>query len=100
MRNYIIHKDSSRRQTVKKYELSRKVLKSISVNQNLSFEFRSNAFLKLLKLAKNSSSTRIRNRCILTGRGRGVLSFFKLSRNVFRTLASNGYIPGVRKSSW
>ena len=89
-----------RRQTVKKFELSRKILKSISVNQNLSSDFRSNAFLKLIKLSKNSSITRVRNRCMLTGRGRGILSFFKLGRNVFRSLASNGYIPGVRKSSW
>lgn len=54
----------------------------------------------LQKLPKNSSPTRLKNRCGITGRGRGYLRDFGLSRIKFRELASVGEIPGVRKSSW
>jgi small subunit ribosomal protein S14 len=54
----------------------------------------------LQKLPKNSSPTRLRNRCSITGRGRGYLSDFGLTRQKFRELANQGKIPGVRKSSW
>lgn len=52
------------------------------------------------KLPKNSSKTRLRNRCALTGRGRGYVRAFGISRIKFRDLASDGKIPGVTKSSW
>ena len=52
------------------------------------------------KLPKNSSPVRLRNRCQLTGRGKGYLRQFGVSRLVFRELASNGKIPGIRKASW
>lgn len=55
---------------------------------------------ELQKLPRNSSKTRIRNRCSQTGRGRGVYSKFGLCRNVFRQLALEGKIPGIRKASW
>ncbi len=54
----------------------------------------------LQKLPRNSSPTRVRNRCNLTGRGRGVYRKFGLCRNVFRQLALQGKIPGIRKASW
>lgn len=54
----------------------------------------------LQKLPKNSSPVRINNRCFLTGRGRGYMRDFGISRIVFRELANDGKIPGVRKSSW
>ena len=54
----------------------------------------------LQKLPKNSSPSRLRNRCAITGRGRGYLSDFGLTRQKFRELANQGKIPGVRKSSW
>jgi small subunit ribosomal protein S14 len=57
-------------------------------------------FEGLQKLPKNSSSTRLKNRCVATGRGKGYLRDFGLSRIKFRELASEGEIPGVRKSSW
>jgi len=52
------------------------------------------------KLPKNSSKVRLRNRCALTGRGRGYIRMFGVSRIKFRDLASDGKIPGVTKSSW
>jgi len=54
----------------------------------------------LQKLPRNSSPTRIRQRCLVTGRGRGVYRKFGLCRNMFRQLALEGKIPGVRKASW
>ncbi len=54
----------------------------------------------LQKLPRNSSPTRLRSRCSVTGRGRGVYSKFGLCRNVFRQLALEGKIPGIRKASW
>ena len=54
----------------------------------------------LQKLPRNSSPTRVRNRCFVTGRGRGVYRKFGLCRNVFRQMALEGKIPGIRKASW
>ena len=54
----------------------------------------------LQKLPRNSSPTRLRNRCSVTGRGKGVYRKFGLCRNMFRQLALDGKLPGVRKSSW
>lgn len=56
--------------------------------------------LGLQKLPRNSSEVRLRRRCLVTGRGRGVYRKFGLCRNMFRQLALDGKIPGVRKSSW
>ena len=58
------------------------------------------ARFKLAKLPKNSSKTRIKNRCTLTGRSKSVYRYFKISRIAFRELASMGDIPGIKKSSW
>jgi len=55
---------------------------------------------KLNKLPRNSSTVRIRNRCIVTSRARGVLKKFKLSRIIFKELALLGHLPGIRKASW
>lgn len=57
-------------------------------------------YLALDKLPKNASPVRLRNRCALTGRGRGYIRKFGLSRIKFRELASGGYIPGITKASW
>ncbi len=54
----------------------------------------------LQKLPRNSSPTRVRNRCSLTGRGKGVYKKFGLCRNVFRQMALEGKLPGIRKASW
>ncbi len=69
-------------------------------DQSLSYEERQAYRLKLEKLPKNSSRIRIRNRCNVTGRPRGVYRKFGLSRITFRELALKGMIPGVSKASW
>ena len=78
----------------------RKALKEIIYNQNRSEEERHEAVMKLNSMPKNSSPVRLRNRCQMTGRSRGFLRKFKLSRLCFRELANNGSIPGVVKASW
>ncbi|MBA8756988.1 MULTISPECIES: 30S ribosomal protein S14 [Wolbachia] len=83
------------------YKEKREKLKSIINNKNLSIVERFTAQNKLIKkLPRNSSKTKIRNRCALTGRPRGVYRKFGLCRIVLRDLCSFGQIPGVTKSSW
>jgi small subunit ribosomal protein S14 len=69
-------------------------------NRDAAPEERFQAKLKLAELPRNSSPTRIRNRCSLTGRPRGFYRKFKMSRIAVRELASSGQIPGMLKSSW
>lgn len=78
----------------------RQQLKKIISNPVTSEEERAEAVDALNKLPKNSSPTRLRNRCQLTGRSRGFLRKYKLSRICFREMANMGLIPGVVKSSW
>ena len=81
------------------YEKRKSLLEQIN-NSDLSFNERQKYRLKLEKLPKNSSRIRVRNRCNVTGRPRGVYKKFGLSRITFRELASKGMIPGVSKASW
>lgn len=92
--------DLKKRKLTKKYEVKRKELKSIFYNTELPDDIRYESMFKLHSLPKNSSFVRVRNRCIFTGRSRGVYQKFKISRLTFRELCSNGYIPGIKKSSW
>ena len=85
---------------VQKYASLRSELKNIIKSPNSSVEDKEAAIAKLDKLPKSSSRIRIRNRCFKTGRPRGVISRFKLSRLSFREMALNGEIPGVTKASW
>ena len=85
---------------VKKYASLRSELKNIIKSPNSSLEDKEAAVAKLDKLPKSSSRIRVRNRCFITGRPRGVISRFKLSRLSFREMALNGEIPGVTKASW
>ena len=78
----------------------RQKLKAIVFDLNSSEEKRLLAQHSLNKLPRNSSPVRLRNRCQLTGRARGFLRKFKLSRLCFREMANMGLIPGVTKSSW
>lgn len=78
----------------------RQSLKLRSLNPHISEEERQEARLQLNKMPRDSSPVRLRNRCQLTGRPRGVYRKFKISRLTFRELASHGMIPGVTKSSW
>mgnify|MGYP001286926576 CR=1 FL=1 len=81
------------------FEKRRNLLDQIN-NTDLSFEERQAFRLKLEKLPRNSNRNRIRNRCNVTGRPRGVYRKFGLSRITFRELALKGLIPGVSKASW
>jgi small subunit ribosomal protein S14 len=95
-----VERDLKRRRLADKYADKRAELKSLSKDESLPQEERFAARLKLAALPRNSSKTRIRNRCELTGRPRGVYRKLKLSRIGLRDMASNGQIPGMVKSSW
>jgi small subunit ribosomal protein S14 len=81
-------------------KIKRDKLKKIIKNSNLPFNERLNAQIKLSEMVKDSSKVRVRNRCALTGRPRGNLRKFGVSRNVLRELAAWGQAPGLIKSSW
>ena len=85
---------------VAKYKERRDALKKIILDGNSSFDEKQAAVDKLNKLPKNSSAVRIRNRCQITGRARGLVGKFKVSRIVFRQMAHAGLIPGITKASW
>ena len=99
-------KTSSIQRNLKRIKLSnrfskkRKKLKKIIKDKKISLEERFKAQLKLSKLPRNSSKTRIRNRCEITGRPHGVYRKLKISRIALRELALKGKIPGMTKSSW
>lgn len=95
-----IEKNKRRQRLVKKYAARRAALKAIADDRSLPAEERFAARLTLAELPRNSAAVRVRNRCQLTGRPRGVYRKFKLSRIALRELASQGQIPGVVKSSW
>ena len=93
-------RDQNRRKMVKKFAAKRAQLKALINDQKLSPEDRYEARLKLQKLPRDSSPVRLRNRCALTGRPRGVYSKFGLGRSKLRDIAMRGEIPGVIKASW
>jgi small subunit ribosomal protein S14 len=93
-------RDQNRRKTVKKFAAKRAQLMVIINNQKLSSEDRYEARLKLQKLPRNASPVRLRNRCALTGRPRGVYRKFGLGRSKLRDIMMRGEIPGVIKASW
>lgn len=95
-----INKNKKRMALVKKTANRRAMLKALAVDASVSPEEQFQARLKLAAMPRNGSPTRVRNRCELTGRPRGVYRKFKLCRNAFRELASAGALPGVTKSSW
>jgi small subunit ribosomal protein S14 len=95
-----IDKNRKRTALAKRLAPKRARLKAIAEDKSLAPEDRFNARLKLAEMPRNSSPTRIRNRCELSGRPRAYYRKFKLSRLAFRDLASQGQIPGVVKSSW
>ena len=96
----VINREQKRRKTVKKYAAKRKELLEIINNPKLSPEERYAARLKLQQLPRNASPVRLRNRCALTGRPRGVYRKFGLGRGKLRDIALRGEIPGVIKASW
>ena len=96
----LINRDEKRRQLVKKYAAKRAELKAIADDVKRSDEERFDARLKLQALPRDASPVRLRNRCSLTGRPRGVFRKFGLCRNKIREIAMQGEIPGVTKASW
>ncbi|HEY5208600.1 MAG TPA: 30S ribosomal protein S14 [Pseudolabrys sp.] len=95
-----INKNLRREAMTKRFAPKRRRLKALAEDRSLTQEERFAARLRLAELPRNSSATRIRNRCALTGRPRGTYRKFKLSRIALRDLASQGQIPGMVKSSW
>ncbi len=95
-----IEKNKRRRRLVDVKAAKRERLRAITRNQDLPMEERFAASLKLAEMPRNSSKTRIRNRCEITGRPRGYYRKLKMCRNQLRELASQGLIPGMVKSSW
>ena len=85
---------------VDKYSKERKKLKKIIRDQNVSSKEKEEAIFKLDRLPRRCSVVRLRNRCFATGRPRGVMKKFKMSRLCFREMALKGEIPGVTKASW
>jgi small subunit ribosomal protein S14 len=95
----MIAREKKRQKLVKKYKLKRDEYKS-KMKTAVSFQEKLDYQNELQKLPTNSSPTRLHNRCALTGRPKGYLRFFGLSRHVFREMAHEGFLPGVTKSSW
>jgi small subunit ribosomal protein S14 len=96
----VINRDLKRRKTVKKFAKKRAELQAVIDNAKISDEDRFAARQKLQQMPRDSSPTRLRNRCKLTGRPRGVFRKFGLGRNKLREIAMQGEIPGVVKASW
>jgi small subunit ribosomal protein S14 len=95
-----IERNNKRQRLAKQFAARRDKLKKAALDENLPLEERFAARLKLAQLPRNSSPTRYRSRCELTGRPRAVYRKLKLSRIALRELASTGQIPGMVKSSW
>ena len=95
-----VEKNNRRRKLVTQFAARRKKLKDIAKDRSKPAEERFAARLKLAQLPRNSSATRIRNRCELTGRSRAYYRKLRMCRNQLRDLASQGLIPGMVKSSW
>jgi small subunit ribosomal protein S14 len=95
-----VEKNNRRRKLSAQYAEKRKRLKAIANDLKRPAEERFAARIKLAEMPRNSSPTRIRNRCELTGRARGYYRKVKMCRNQLRDLASQGLIPGMTKSSW
>jgi small subunit ribosomal protein S14 len=95
-----IARDLKRRKMVEKFFQKRLKLKAIISDVNATEDERWEAVQALQKLPRDANPVRLRNRCELTGRPRGVYSKFKICRNKLRLYAMNGHIPGLKKSSW
>ena len=95
----LINKQKKREKMVAQYAKKREAIKA-KMSVNATPEERMDAMKKLAKLPRNANPTRLHNRCSVTGRARGYSRLFGLCRQQVRTMASEGKLPGVRKSSW
>ncbi|KAG8167368.1 hypothetical protein KVR01_003057 [Diaporthe batatas] len=98
--NIKVIRDHTKRKVYEKYETERQALRYIIRNTTLPARVRAEAQLQLTQMHCYTNPTQIRNRCILGGKGRGILSDFKMSRYNFRLQAIAGSLPGVQKASW
>ncbi|ADO43661.1 30S ribosomal protein S14 [Ketogulonicigenium vulgare] len=96
----MVERELKREKLVAQYAEKRAALKAVANDKNASVEERFKASLKLAELPRNSSATRLHNRCQLTGRPHAYYRKLKISRIMLRELGSNGEIPGMVKSSW
>ena len=96
----LIEREQKRRDTVKKYAGKRAELQAVIKDVKASAEDKRAALLKLQSLPRNASPSRLRNRCAMTGRPRGVFSKFGLARGKLRELVMRGEVPGMTKASW
>ncbi|MBU3030101.1 30S ribosomal protein S14 [Paracoccus marinaquae] len=96
----MVEREKKRERLVQKYAAKRAALKEVINDQSLPMEERFKASLKLAELPRNSSATRLHNRCQLSGRPHAYYRKLKLSRIALRELGSHGQIPGLVKSSW
>jgi small subunit ribosomal protein S14 len=96
----LVNREQKRRAAVKKYAAKRAELIAFTQSLKLSEEDRYEARLRLQQLPRNASPVRLRNRCAITGRPRGVFRKFGLARNKLRDIAMRGEIPGLIKASW
>jgi small subunit ribosomal protein S14 len=96
----VINRDKKRRETVKKFKVKRAALLETINNQKASDEDRDAARVKLQLLPRDASPVRLRNRCAITGRPRGVYRKFGLGRSKLRDFIMRGEVPGVIKASW
>jgi len=95
-----VEKNKRREKQVRRFAAKRARLRAIADDQSLPQEDRFAARLKMAEMPRNASPVRVRNRCLISGRPRGVYRKFKMSRIALRDLASTGMIPGMVKSSW
>ncbi len=96
----MIAREAKRMRTVKQYAARRAALKAVLADADASSEEKWEAQLKLQKLPRNASPSRVVRRCRLTGRPRGVFRKFGLCRNKLREVAMRGDVPGLVKASW
>ncbi len=96
----VVARQKRREEMVKRHWDKRQDLKKRSIDPNLSEEERQDARIALNKMPRNGSPIRLRSRCKLTGRPRGVYKKFKISRLCLREFANAGLIPGMTKASW
>ena len=96
----LINREAKRRKMVEKYKAKRAALEAIVSDESRSEDERFEARLKIQALPRNSSPVRLRNRCQLTGRPRGVYRKFGLGRSKLRDFVMRGEVPGMTKASW
>lgn len=95
-----IVKNNKRKRTIEVYAEKRQDLLKIVKDPDTSYEEKREAQKKIARMPRDASATRHRNRCEVTGRPRGTLRKFGMSRNTFRDLALKGELPGIKKASW